>query len=100
MRPRRRALAFGGLALGVVIALAATAITIATGRSGREGVVFTRAAKLKVARGAVAGGLALDGSALVSSRPGVRRSLAAIGGGDEVIAPLTGSAPPGARAGG
>src|SRR4051794_12560756 len=94
MRARRRALAFGALALGAVIALAATAISIATGRSSREGAVFTRAAKLHITRGAVGGGLSLDGPTLVSSRAGAKRQVATLGGGDEVIAPLTGALTP------
>jgi hypothetical protein len=95
MRARRRAFAFGALALGAGIALAATALSIATGRTSRQGAVYSRSSRLTTSRGAVGGGLSLDGTSLRKSQ----RTVATLGEGDEVIAPLTGSLIPVAAAG-
>jgi len=94
MRAHRRALALGAVVLGLGAALATGVAAIATGRSGREPVVFARVAKLTVSRGAVGNGLALDGTSLVAHHGSGKRPLASLGGGDEVIAPLTGSLTP------
>jgi hypothetical protein len=93
MRAHRRALLLGALALGVGAGLAA-AVTIATGRSHPEPAVFARTAKLTASRGAVGNGLSLDGAALVAAKAGGKQMLGTLGGGDEIIAPLTGSLTP------
>jgi hypothetical protein len=94
MRAHRRAVVLGAVALGLGATLAAGVVAIATGRSGRETAVFARTAKLTASRGTVGKGLSLDGSTLVSHRVGGKQTLATIGGGEEVIAPLTGSLTP------
>jgi hypothetical protein len=98
MRAHRRALVLGAVVLGLAAALAAGVAAIATGRSGRESAVFARTAKLTATRGAVGKGLSLDGTSLVARRAGGKQPLASLGGGDEVIAPLTGSLTPVATA--
>jgi hypothetical protein len=94
MRAHRRALALGTAALVVGAAVATSVVAIATGRSGREPAVFARKAKLTASRGAVGKGLSVDGTTLVAHRQTGRRSLGSLGGGDEVIAPLTGALSP------
>jgi hypothetical protein len=94
MRGYRRIAAVGAVALGLGAALAAGVVAIATGRSGHDAAVFARSAKLTVAPGAVARGLSLDGNTLVAHRVTGRHVLGSLGGGDEVIAPLTGSLTP------
>lgn len=98
MRAHRRALVVGAVVLGLGTALAAGVAAIATGRSGRESVVFARTAKLIATRGAVGKGLSLDGTSLVARRAAGKQPLASLGAGDEVIAPLTGSLTPVATA--
>jgi hypothetical protein len=98
MRAHRRALAIGAVVLALAAILAMGVVTIATGRSGRESAVFARTAKLTVARGAVGRGLTLDGTSLVTRRASSKQPLATLGGGDEIIAPLTGSLTPVAAA--
>jgi hypothetical protein len=98
MRVQRRALALAAAALGVTAALAAGAVTIATGRSGSPPVVFSRTQKLTGSSGPVGQGLTLDGASLVAIRASGRHALGSLGGGDEVIAPLTGSLTPVATA--
>jgi hypothetical protein len=94
MHVHRRALALGVLALGVGAGIAAGVVAIATGRSGSEPAVFARTAKLTASRGAVGNGLSLDGAALVAAKASGKRTLGTLGGGDEVIAPLTGALVP------
>jgi hypothetical protein len=94
MRLHRRALAVGVLALVVGAGVAAGVVAIATGRSGHEPAVFARTAKLTASRGTVGNGLSLDGAALVASKASGKRTLGTLGGGDEVIAPLTGALVP------
>ena len=94
MREHRRALTLGAVALAAGTALAAVTVSIATGRNGRHAAVFTRASQLTATKGPVGPGIALDGASLVESRAGVRRTLGTLGGGDEVIAPLTGALTP------
>src|SRR4051812_45547293 len=94
MRAHRRVAVAGAVAVGLAAALAAGVVAIATGRSGHDAVVFARTAKLTVAHGAVAKGLSLDGNALVAHRATGKHVLGSLGGGDEVIAPLTGSLTP------
>jgi hypothetical protein len=94
MREHRRALTLGAIALAAGTAVAGVTVSIATGRSGQQAAVFTRASRLSATRGAVGPGLALDGAALVQSRASVKRSLGTLGGGDELIAPLTGALAP------
>jgi len=93
-REHRRALTFGALALGVAAAVAAVAVSIATGHTARSTAVLARASSLAASRGAVGPGLSLDGSTLTQMRAGTKRTLGTVGGGDEVIAPLTGSLTP------
>ena len=99
MRAHRRAVVLGVVALGFGAALAAGVVAIATGRSGRDAVVFARTAKLTASNGAVGKGLSLDGASLVARRLGGKQTLGPLGGGDEVIAPLTGSLTPVAATG-
>src|SRR6266498_1778769 len=99
MRAHRRAVVLGAVALGFGAALAAGVVAIATGRSGRDAVVFARTAKLTASNGAVGKGLSLDGASLVARRLGGKQTLGPLGGGDEVIAPLTGSLTPVAATG-
>jgi len=94
MRAHRRVVAFGAVAVALGATLAAGVAAIATGRSGRDAAVFARTAKLTASRGPVARGLSLDGTALVAHRAGGKQMLGSLGGGDEVIAPLTGSLTP------
>src|SRR5215211_1736563 len=94
MRAHRRVAVIGAVAIGLGATLAAGVVAIATGRSGHDAAVFARTAKLTIARGAVAKGLSLDGKALVDHRAGGTHVLGSLGGGDEVIAPLTGSLTP------
>ena len=94
MRAHRRVAVVGVVVLILGAALAAGVVAIATGRSGHDAVVFARTAKLTAARGVVAKGLILDGTALVSRRAAGKQTLGSMGGGDEVIAPLTGSLTP------
>jgi hypothetical protein len=94
MRAHRRALALGVLVLGLGAGIAAGVVAIATGRSRPEPAVFTRAAKLTASRGAVGNGLSLDGATLVAAKASGKRTLGTLGGGDEVIAPLTGALVP------
>jgi hypothetical protein len=98
MRAHRRALAIGAVVLALGATLVTGVVTIATGRTGHESAVFARTAKLTVARGAVGKGLTLDGTSLVTRRASSRQPLATLGGGDEIIAPLTGSLTPVAAA--
>jgi hypothetical protein len=93
-REHRRALTLGALALGAAAAVAAVTVSIATGHTARSTAVFARASSLAASRGAVGPGLSLDGSTLAQTRGGAKRTLGTIGGGDEVIAPLTGSLTP------
>jgi hypothetical protein len=94
MLAHRRALALGAVVLGLGAALATGVVAIATGRSGHESAVFARTAKLTTSTGAVGKGLTLDGTSLVARRTGGKQQVGSIGGGDEVIAPLTGSLTP------
>jgi hypothetical protein len=98
MRAHRRALAIGAVVLALGATLVTGVVTMATGRSGRESAVFARTAKLTVARGAVGRGLTLDGTSLVTRHASSKQPLATLGGGDEIIAPLTGSLTPVAAA--
>src|SRR4051794_6077056 len=97
-RPRMRAhrLAFGVGAVVLVLGVGVTAslVAIATGGRGREAAVFSRTAKLTVSNGAIGNGLTIDGAALVGRRSTGRHVVGSLGGGDEVIAPLTGSLTP------
>jgi hypothetical protein len=94
MPAHRRALALGVLALGLGAGIAAGVVAIATGRSSREPAVFARTAKLTASQGMVGNGLSLDGAALVAAKAGGKRTLGTLGGGDEIIAPLTGALVP------
>jgi hypothetical protein len=94
MRAHRRALALGVLALSVGAGIAAGVVAIATGRSRPEPAVFARTAKLTASRGTVGNGLSLDGATLVAAKAGGNQVLGTLGGGDELIAPLTGSLVP------
>ena len=98
MRAHRRALVLGAVVVGLGAALAIGVAAIATGRTGHESVVFARTAKLTVTRGAVGKGLSLDGTSLVARPAGGKERVVRLGGGDEVIAPLTGSLTPVAAA--
>src|SRR4051812_43213999 len=93
-REHRRALTLGALALGAAAALAADTVSIATGHTARSTAVFARSSSLAASRGAVGPGLALDGSTVAQMRAGTKRTLGTVGGGEEVIAPLTGSLTP------
>src|SRR3954469_25721175 len=93
-REHRRALTFGALALGAAAVVAAVTVSIATGHPARSTAVFARASSLAASRGAVGPGLSLDGATLAQTRAGTKRTLGMVGGGDEVIAPLTGSLTP------
>src|SRR5206468_6466305 len=94
MRAHRRALTLGVLTVGVVAALTAVAVSIATGRGGHDGAVFARAAKLTTSARETGQGLSLDGASLVASRASGKHVLGTLGAGDEVIAPLTGALTP------
>jgi hypothetical protein len=94
MRAHRRALMLGVFTLGLVAALAAVAVSIATGRSGHDAAVFSRAAKLTTSVRKTGPGLSLDGTNLVAARADGRHTLGTLGDGDEVIAPLTGALTP------
>ena len=94
MREHRRALTLGAGALVAAAVLAAVTVSIATGRNGRHAAVFTRASRLTSSPGALGPGLALDGATLVRTRANVKRSLGTLGGGDQLIAPLTGALTP------
>jgi hypothetical protein len=94
MRAHRRTLALGVLVLGLGAGIAAGVVAIATGRSRPEPAVFARSGKLTAARGPVGNGLSLDGAALVAAKASGKRTLGTLGGGDEVIAPLTGALVP------
>src|SRR5262245_18600596 len=98
MRVHRRALTLCVLAVGIASGLAATAVSLATGRSGRDAVVFTRTGKLYAASGQVGRGLSLDGPSLVATSASGRHVVGTLGAGDEVIAPLTGALTPVAAA--
>ena len=95
-RPRghRRALVLAALAVVGGAVLAAVTVSIATGRDASHATVFARTSRLAASSGAVGPGLSLDGTSLVRARSSVRRALSTLGGGDEVIAPLTGSLTP------
>lgn len=93
-REHRRALTLGALALGAAAAAAAVTVSIATGDAARRTAVFARVSSLAASRGAVGPGLSLDGSTVAQMRAGTKRTLGTVGGGDEVIAPLTGSLTP------
>src|SRR5262249_19435093 len=97
MRVHRRALTLGVLAVAIASGLAATAVTLATGRGSRDAAVFTRSAKLHASSGQVGRGLSLQGTSLVATNASGRHVLTTLGGGDEGIAPLTGSLTPVAR---
>lgn len=94
MRRHPRALALGAVALTTGAVLAAITVSMATGRTARHTAVFARASRLAASNGGVGPGLSLDGSTLVRTRAGVRLALGNLGGGEEVIAPLTGSLTP------
>ena len=94
MRAHRLALGLGAVVLVIGAGLAAAIVAIATGGSGRDAAVFSRTAKLTTARGEVGNGLTLDGGALVAKKANGKQTLGSLGGGDEVIAPLTGSLTP------
>jgi hypothetical protein len=98
MRAHRRALTLGALAVGIASGLAATAVSLATGRSGHDAVVFTRTAELRAASGPVGRGLSIDGASLVATNASGSDVLGTLGDGDEVIAPLTGALTPVAAA--
>jgi hypothetical protein len=98
MRAHRLAFGVGAVVLVLGAGLAASLVTIATGGSGKEGAAFSRTARLSVSRGEVGKGLLLDGGALVAKSTNGKQVLGALGGGDEVIAPLTGSLTPAATA--
>jgi hypothetical protein len=93
-REHRRALTFGALALGAAAAVAAVTVSIATGDNARSTAVFARTSSLAASRGAVGPGLSLDGATVAQTRGGTKRTLGTLGGGDEVLAPLTGSLTP------
>ena len=90
----RRALTLGALALGAGAAVAAVTVSIATGHTARSTAVFARTSRLAASHGVVGPGLSLDGAAVAEARAGGKRTLGILGGGDEVIAPLTGSLTP------
>lgn len=92
MRGHRRALAIVAVALAG--ALAAVAVSMATGRTPRRTAVFARTTRLARVDGPVGSGLSVAGRTLVQTHAGVRRTVATLGGGNEVIAPLTGSLTP------
>ena len=93
-REHRRALTLGAFALAAAAAAAVVTVSIATGHTARRTAVFARASSLTASRGAVGPGLSIDGSTLAQMRAGTKRTLGTVGGGDEVIAPLTGSLTP------
>ena len=94
MRAHRLALGIGAVVVALGAGLAASLVAIATGGSTRHAAVLSRTAKLTVAKASVGNGLTLDGSALVARRAGGKQVLGTLGGGDEVIAPLTGALTP------
>jgi hypothetical protein len=94
MRAHRLVLGVGALVLVLGAGLATAIVAIATGGSSREAAVFSRTAKLTAARGGVGNGLMLEGSTLVAKKTNGKQLLGSLGGGDEVIAPLTGSLTP------
>src|SRR5215471_6682732 len=94
MRGHRRALALGAVALAAGAVLAALTVSMATGRTARHTAIFARASRLAASHGGVGPGLSFDGRALVRMHAGVRSGLGTLGGGDEVLAPLTGSLTP------
>jgi hypothetical protein len=98
MRAHRLAFGVGAVVLVLGVGLAASLVAIATGGSRSEGAAFSRTAKLTVSRAEVGKGLTLDGRALVARNAGGKQVLGSLGGGDEVIAPLTGSLTPVATA--
>ena len=97
MRRQRVALATAAIALVAGAGLAAA--LVATGRSERKAPVFSRTGKLTVTENEIGNGLALDGRSLVAKRGTATQTLGSLGGGDEVIAPLTGALTPVATAG-
>jgi hypothetical protein len=94
MRAHRVAFGVGA----VVLVLGAGLVAIATGGGERRAVAFSRTAKLTVSRGELGKGLTLDGVALIAKNAGGKQVLGSLGGGDEVIAPLTGALTPVATA--
>ena len=94
MRGHRRVLVLGAVALAGGALLAALTVSMATGRTARHTAVFARTSRLVARSGGVGQGLTLSGRALVRTHAGVRHALGTLGGGDEVIAPLTGSLTP------
>jgi hypothetical protein len=94
MRVHRRALTLGVLAVGIASGLAATVVSLATGRGGRDAAVFSRTAKLHASSGSVGRGLSVEGASLVARNTTGKHVLGTLGDGDEVIAPLTGSLTP------
>src|SRR5256885_8726124 len=90
----RHALILCALALGAGAAVAAVTVSIATGHTARSTAVFARTSRLAASHGVVGPGLSLDGAAVAEARAGGKRTLGILGGGDEVIAPLTGSLTP------
>jgi hypothetical protein len=100
MRAQRRAVALGAAALGLGAIASILAVAIATGRGGSPAVAFSRTQKLKASSGAVGKGLSLDGASLVATAASGKHVLGSLGGGDEIIAPLTGSLTPVAVASG
>ena len=95
-RPRghRRALVLAALAVVGGAVLAAVTVSIATGRDASHATVFARTCRLAASSGAVGPGLSLDGTSLVRARSSVSSAVSKLGGGDEVMAPLTGSLTP------
>ena len=94
MREHLRAITLGAFALGAGAAVAAVTVSIATGHTARSTSVFARTSSLASSRGAVGPGLSLDGTTVAKTHAGTKHELGKLGGGDEVIAALTGSLAP------
>jgi hypothetical protein len=94
MREHLRAVTLGAFALGAGAAVAAVTVSIATGHTARSTPVFARTSSLASSRGAVGPGLSLDGTTVAKRHAGTKHDLGKLGGGDEVIAALTGSLAP------
>ena len=94
MREHLRAITLGAFALGAGAAVAAVTVSIATGHTARSTPVFARTSSLASSRGAVGPGLSLDGTTVAKRHAGTKHELGKLGGGDEVIAALTGSLAP------
>jgi len=96
MRSKHRA----SLAVLAVAAAAGIggAVTVAVGGGSPEPSALATRGELLSTGAGLGQGLALDGSRLVASEAGAQRELAELGGGEEVIAALTGALVPVATA--